>query len=91
MAVACVSRVEIAGAELVVQNAGSLAESRELAEEFGTSWPSATDEPDRVVRRYDLEPFLVRDFLTETTTGRNDSLRPQPFHQLLCKRIALLE
>ena len=48
-------------------------------------------DPDRVVRRYDLEPFLVSDFLTDTSTGRADTLHPDPFHQLLCKRIALLE
>jgi hypothetical protein len=29
----------------------------------------------------------VRDFLTETTTGRVDALRPEPFHELLCRRI----
>jgi len=39
------------------------------------------------VRRYDLEPFLVRDFLTDTTTGRAEVLQPTPFHELLCKRI----
>lgn len=81
------SRVEIAGAEFVVQNAGSLVESRELAEELWSSWLSAADEPAKVVRRYDLEPFLVRDFLTETTTGRTDILHPQSFHQLLCRRV----
>jgi hypothetical protein len=85
------SRVEVAGGEFVVQNAGSLTENRELAEEFAPSWLGIAIDPDRVVRRYDLEPFLVRDFLTDTSTGRADTLHPDPFHQLLCKRIALLE
>jgi ATP-dependent Clp protease ATP-binding subunit ClpC len=81
------SRVEVAGSEFAVQNAGSLAESRELAEEFAPSWLSAVSQSHTVVRRYDLEPFLVRDFLTGTTTGRADILRAEPFHQLLCDRI----
>ncbi len=81
------SRVEVAGSEFVVQNAGSLAENRELAEALAPSWPSAASQPDRIVRRYDLEPFLVRDFLTDMTTGRRDILQPAPFHELLCKRI----
>jgi len=70
-----------------VQNAGSLAENRELAEELAPSWIAATAQPEAVVRRYDLEPFLVRDFLTGTSTGRDDILRPEPFHELLCERI----
>jgi ATP-dependent Clp protease ATP-binding subunit ClpC len=81
------SRVEVADGEFVVQNAGSLAESRELAEEFAPLWLSAASQAHTVVRRYDLEPFLVRDFLTGTTTGRADILRAEPFHQLLCDRI----
>jgi hypothetical protein len=81
------SRVEVAGSEFAVQNAGSLAESRELAEEFAPSWLSAVSQSHTVVRRYDLEPFLVRDFLTGITTGRADILRAEPFHQLLCDRI----
>jgi hypothetical protein len=81
------SRVEVAGSEFVVQNAGSLAQNRELAEEFALSWLSAASQSPTVVRRYDLEPFLVRDFLTGTTTGRADILRAEPFHQLLCDRI----
>ena len=85
------SRVEVAGGRFVAQNAGSLAENRELAEEFAPSWLALAIDPERVVRRYDLEPFLVRDFLTDTRTGRADTLYAEPFHQLLCKRIALLE
>jgi ATP-dependent Clp protease ATP-binding subunit ClpC len=81
------SRVEIAGGEFVLQNARSLAENRELGEEFSPAWLRVDRGPDKVVRRYDMVPFLVRDFLTETTTGRPDSLQPQPFHQLICKRV----
>jgi PCRF domain len=81
------SRVEVAGSDLVVQNARSLADNRELAEELAPSWLSAASHSETVVRRYDLEPFLVRDFLTGTTTGHADILHPEPFHQLLCDRI----
>jgi hypothetical protein len=81
------SRLEVAGTEFVVQNAGSLAENREFAEAFAPSWRSGPAQPEAVVRRYDLQPFLVRDFLTGTTTGRTDILHAEPFHQLLCARI----
>lgn len=81
------SRVEVAGSEFVLQNDRSLGENRELAEEFAPSWRGATIQSDKVVRRYDREPFLIRDFLTETTTGRSDVLQPEPFHDLLCQRI----
>jgi ATP-dependent Clp protease ATP-binding subunit ClpC len=80
------SRIEVTGSEFVAQNERTLAENRELAEEFAGAWQSAPVS-EKVVRRYDLEPFLVRDFLTETTTGRVDALRPEPFHELLCRRI----
>jgi hypothetical protein len=81
------SRVELAGGGFVVQNAGSLAENRELAAEFASSWASVAENPEIVVRRYDLEPFLVRDFLTGISTGRADTLHAEPFHKLLCDRI----
>ena len=80
------SRIEVAGSGFVAQNERSLVENRELVEEFAGSW-SKVHVSDKVVRRYDLEPFLVRDFLTETTTGRADALRPEAFHELLCQRI----
>jgi ATP-dependent Clp protease ATP-binding subunit ClpC len=81
------SRLEVAGSEFVVQNASSLAENRELAQEFALSWLGAPVQPETIVRRYDLQPFLVRDLLSGTTTGRPDILHPEPFHQLLCARI----
>ncbi|HKY89940.1 MAG TPA: AAA family ATPase, partial [Nevskiaceae bacterium] len=84
------SRVELAGGRFVVQNAGTLAENRELAARTAPSWLQASSQNDRVVRRYDLEPFLVRDFLTDTSSGRADALHPLAFHQLLCRRIGAL-
>ena len=81
------SRVEVAGSEFVVQNSATVADNRELAAEFAPSWLAAANRPDTVVRRYDIEPFLVRDFLTATTSGRTETLRAAHFHRLLCKRI----
>jgi ATP-dependent Clp protease ATP-binding subunit ClpC len=80
------SRIEVADSGFVAQNERTLVENRELVEEFAGAW-SKVSSSDKVVRRYDLEPFLVRDFLTETSTGRVDALRPNSFHELLCKRI----
>jgi hypothetical protein len=82
------SRIEVAASGFVAQNERTLAENRELVEEFAGAW-SKVSISDKVVRRYDLEPFLVRDFLTETTTGRADALRPDALHELLCKRIEI--
>jgi len=81
------SRIEISGGRFVVQNAATLAENRELAEFFAPSWLLASAASDRVVRRYDVEPFLVNDFLTATRSGRRDALHAGPFHKLLCRRI----
>ena len=82
------SRIELAGNGFVAQNERTLLENRALIEEFASAWSKMTVS-EKVVRRYDLEPFLVRDFLTETTTGRSDALRPDSFHELLCQRIEI--
>src|SRR5262249_23315268 len=82
------SRIEVAGSEFVIQNGGTLAQNGELAEELAPSWRNIPAQGDQtVVRRYDLEPFLVRDFRTGITSGRPDILHAGPFHDLLCKRI----
>jgi ATP-dependent Clp protease ATP-binding subunit ClpC len=80
------SRVECEGG-LILQNGRTLAENRELAEELVGSWRLAAPAPDAIVRRYDTEPFLVRDILTDTSTGRPETLSPARFHELLCRRI----
>lgn len=81
------SRVELADSDLVVQNAGSLTDARELAEEVAPSWGAASQGGQSVVRRYDLKPFLLRDYRTGTSSGRAEILHAGPFHDLLCKRI----
>jgi ATP-dependent Clp protease ATP-binding subunit ClpC len=81
------SQLEVlTGAHFVLQNALTIAENRELAREIAGSWrqrPTA----DAVVRRYDLEPFLLKDHLTGVTSGRRSSVKPAEFHELLCKRV----
>jgi MoxR-like ATPase len=81
------SRVELAGNDFVIQNAASVAGSREMAEELAPSWLAGTDDATSVVRRYDLKPFLLRDFRTGTKSGRAEILHAAAFHELLAKRI----
>ncbi len=80
------SRVELADG-FVLQNERTLADNRELAVEVAGSWRAAAAAPDDITRRYDFEPFLLRDALTETSTGRADALSPLRFHELLCRRV----
>jgi ATP-dependent Clp protease ATP-binding subunit ClpC len=85
------SRLEFTGSDLLIQNDRSLTENRELADDIAAMWSAAAPvEPDVVVRRYDTEPFRVRDVGTGTTTGRSDVLRPEGFHALLCRRLDAL-
>jgi DNA polymerase III delta prime subunit len=81
------SRVAIPGARLVLQNARNLSENRELASDVAPSWPHEQGSTPPTVRRYDLDPFLVRDYLTKADFTRKDILSPKPFHDLLCARI----
>jgi hypothetical protein len=81
------SRVAIPGARLVLQNARTLGENRELAHDVVPTWPREEASSPPTVRRYDLTPFLVRDYLTKSDFSRKDILSPKPFHDLLCARI----
>ena len=55
------------------------------------AWAMAPPAKDEIVRRYDLKPFLVRDYLTGTTSGRTDAIKPKHFHELLCQRVDMEE
>lgn len=82
------SHIEVVSdAQFVLQNSLTIAENRELAREIASSWQQSLSS-DAVVRRYDLEPFLLKDHLTGITSGRRSSLRPVEFHELLSKRVA---
>ena len=76
----------VTGAGFVLQNDLTIAENRELAREIAGSWQRPRSS-DAVVRRYDLEPFLLKDHLTGLSSGRRSSLKPAEFHELLCKRV----
>jgi ATP-dependent Clp protease ATP-binding subunit ClpC len=80
------SRLETRGG-LVLQNELNLSENRELAREVDPSWQLAPAPSDEVVRRYDLDPWRVKDLMLGETTGRKDALAPNPFHALLLRRI----
>jgi ATP-dependent Clp protease ATP-binding subunit ClpC len=80
------SRLECEGG-LTLQNARTLADNRELAAAVAPSWKLAPPVPDAIVRRYDSDPFLLRDTLTATSSGRPDALSPARFHALLCARL----
>jgi hypothetical protein len=81
------SRVAILGTRLVLQNARTLSENRELARDIAPSWPCEQNEMPPTVRRYDLSPFMVRDFGTSSDFTRKDILGTARFHELLCARI----
>ncbi|MCB9537483.1 MAG: AAA family ATPase [Myxococcales bacterium] len=72
---------------LVLQNERSLTANRDLAAEVAPSWAAAAPPSDVVVRRYDLEPFRLRDTLLDLTTGRADVLVGDAFHDLLGRRL----
>jgi hypothetical protein len=72
---------------LTLQNAHTLNENRDLLGQLLGSWLAAPPDGEAIVRRYDLAPWLVRDGLTEWQTGRSDALKPEPFHELLCRRV----
>jgi hypothetical protein len=81
------SRVAVAGSRLVLQNERALEENRELARDIAPSWPQEPAAANLRVRRYDFDPFLVRDYLTGEDFGRREILKPSLFHKLLCQRI----
>jgi hypothetical protein len=81
------SRIEVIGTNLVLQNSRTLAENRELALDVGPNWPREPLPTMPTVRRYDLAPFLLRDYLTKSSFTRSDILGPKQFHELLCARV----
>jgi ATP-dependent Clp protease ATP-binding subunit ClpA len=76
-----------AGGPLVLQNARTLSENRELAADLVASWGALEIAADDIVRRYDEEPPLLRDVRTGTSTGRPDALAPHRFDALLKRRV----
>ncbi|MEM8784323.1 MAG: AAA family ATPase, partial [Pseudomonadota bacterium] len=85
------SRVTTADGSFVLQNAKTLNENRERISELAAAWAMAPEAPQEVIRRYDLKPFFLRDFATGFDTGKGEVLKPEGFHELLCKRIDLTD
>ena len=75
---------------LILQNARTLNENHELASAMAATWRNLPAPSEHIVRRYDLEPPKVRDYLTGTSSSRADALAPEHFHKLLCRRVELL-
>ena len=71
----------------LLQDALTLNENRELARDIATSWPREQPPTAERMRLYDLDGFLVRDYLTGADFTRKDILSPRPFHDLLCARV----
>jgi ATP-dependent Clp protease ATP-binding subunit ClpC len=83
----CVDSRAPNGTRLVLQNARTLAANRELAAELVGSWSAVEPAPETIVRRYDLQPPLLRDVLTDFSSGRPDATAPENLDLLLKLRI----
>ena len=73
--------------KMVLQNANTLEENREVAIMYTDSWANRVADVDENVRRYDDNPFLVKDYMTSKTFNRRNWAKPDQFHELLCQRI----
>lgn len=80
------SRLVVEGSDLIFQNEKTLVENRAFAAGIIPSYRQDAGSEDKEVRRYDSNPFLLKDHLTGTS-GRTDALSPDSFHNLLCSRI----
>jgi hypothetical protein len=76
----------VAGSDLFIQNDRTLAENRSVAGSVVASYLDQKRDDETEVRRYDSDPFLLKDHLTGST-GRADVLSPDKFHDLLCRRV----
>ena len=73
---------------LCLKNGNSINQNRESAGDLVSSWLMASS-PDDVIRRYDLEPFYVKDYLCQLSGGKRDILSQQGFQRLLADRVDL--
>ncbi len=83
------SRLALEGG-LILQNGNTLGENQELANQLFPSWRAASEPSDTIVRRYDLDPFKMRDAITGVSSGRTDALHAEAFHELLLRRVEVL-
>jgi hypothetical protein len=61
----------------------------ELLARLGPAWQTGARLRDDIVRRYNQNPFLLRDEHFGRT-AKADILKPHRFNELLCKRIELM-
>ncbi len=84
------SRVLVDGIGLLLQYDLSIAANRELAAELAESWRSDLRAAEAQVRRYDEQPFLVRDFALNKDFTHADTLKPKGVQELLDARVDVL-
>jgi hypothetical protein len=72
---------------LVLQNGRTIAENAEFAPRVAGAWGRRPPPVDSIVRRYDLEKPLVRDVLTDTSSGHPKALGAERFDRLLRRRV----
>ena len=82
------SRLEVEQCRgLVLQNEATLNTNRDTATMLAASWRHGAIDSNAVVRRYDEEPFLIKDYAAQLSAGRRDVLKPKAFDELLVRRI----
>ena len=81
------SRVELPEEGIVLQNAKSIFENSDILGSVATTLQGRSRRTSRVVRRYDLDPFFIRDMSVDRDTGSKRAIGPELFHDLLCARI----
>lgn len=77
----------IAGHDVVLQNQHTLEHNRQLAADVSHAYTENKHSSDEIVRRYQLEPFEMKDYLTGQTFRRRTILRPDNFNQLFNERV----
>ena len=73
---------------LLLCNELSLSENRDWAAELAPSWAKRDGgDPEGIVRRYQLDPPLIRDALTGWSSGKPNALDPSGLSELLHTRL----
>ena len=80
------SRLEYTGG-LLLQGDRPPEAARLLAAELGPTWAAGPPPLDTLVRRYQTQPPLMKDYLTREVSHRADALSAERFGQLLLRRL----
>jgi ATP-dependent Clp protease ATP-binding subunit ClpC len=76
-------RSRLAMGPVVLQNGRTLQENRELALQLLGPWREAPPPSDEVIRRYDVDPPMIRDHRTGWQSQRPDAHSPERWAELL--------